>query len=105
MYPTDHSACCGKNGYGASLRDQSVGVSRVSCKRDNFLGGWVRRVGAGRVGKVWTDTYFLFVTISVGSDMTEEAVEALVRAQWQRVDDLIDKYKKKCDAIKVGILS
>ena len=26
--------------------------------------------------------------------MTEEAIENIVRAQWQKVDDLIDKYKK-----------
>jgi len=34
--------------------------------------------------------------------MTEEAIENIVRAQWQKVDDLIDKYKKKCDQAKVN---
>ena len=33
--------------------------------------------------------------------MTEEAIENIVRAQWQKVDDLIDKYKKKCEQAKV----
>ena len=44
----------------------------------------------------------VYVCISVGSDMTEEAIENIVRAQWQKVDDLIDKYKKKCDQAKVN---
>ena len=34
--------------------------------------------------------------------MTEEAIENIVRAQWQKVDDLIDKYKKKCDQAKAN---
>ena len=33
--------------------------------------------------------------------MTEAAIENVVRAQWQKVDDLIDKYKKKCEQAKV----
>ena len=43
----------------------------------------------------------LHFSIAVGSDITEEAIEKIVRAQWQKVDDLIDKYKKKCEQAKV----
>ena len=43
----------------------------------------------------------LHFSIVVGSDITEEAIEKIVRAQWQKVDDLIDKYKKKCEQAKV----
>lgn len=38
----------------------------------------------------------------MGSDITEEAIEKIVRAQWQKVDDLIDKYKKKCEEAEVS---
>lgn len=45
----------------------------------------------------------LHLSIAVGSDITEEAIEKIVRAQWQKVDDLIDKYKKKCEQAKVRV--
>lgn len=47
------------------------------------------------------ETSNTIIRIPLGSDITEEAIEKIVRAQWQKVDDLIDKYKKKCEQAKV----
>ncbi|XP_068716352.1 universal stress protein Slr1101-like [Montipora foliosa] len=43
------------------------------------------------------------IRIPLGSDITEEAIENIVRAQWKKVDDLIDKYKKKCEQAQCSV--
>ncbi|CAH3015815.1 unnamed protein product, partial [Porites evermanni] len=53
------------------------------------------------IAHVHEDTGNTVIRIPLGSDMTEEAIENIVRAQWQKVDDLIDKYKKKCDQAQI----
>lgn len=40
------------------------------------------------------------IRVPLATDMTEETIESIIRAQWQKVDDLIDKYKKKCEQAK-----
>ncbi|XP_073236249.1 uncharacterized protein [Porites lutea] len=78
--------------------DESVHSERAF---DFYLQFMYRADHTVGIAHVHEDTGNTVIRIPLGSDMTEEAIENIVRAQWQKVDDLIDKYKKKCDQAKI----
>ncbi|KAK3730944.1 hypothetical protein QZH41_008842, partial [Actinostola sp. cb2023] len=39
----------------------------------------------------------VIVKIPLGMDLPSEAIEKVIQDNWDRVDDIIDKYRKKCE--------
>ncbi|EDO37605.1 predicted protein [Nematostella vectensis] len=44
----------------------------------------------------------VMIKIPLGSDMPAEIIERVIKESWEKVDLLIDVYKKKCDNAKVN---
>ncbi|KXJ16976.1 uncharacterized protein LOC110234735 [Exaiptasia diaphana] len=39
----------------------------------------------------------VIVRIPLGADLPAEAIEKIIQESWDKVDDIIDKFRKKCD--------
>lgn len=40
----------------------------------------------------------------MGSESPEEAAENALKAHWNKVEEMVEKFKQKCEAAKVGNL-